>query len=436
MIKKISLSLAIILGINSFYALPTTAIAFDFAAQGTGDNAAIPYLKTEEEPNPIETKISGVDVKKTQPAQLTKKENKELAQAEFDRAANEYQQARQQKEKQAQSERMREWAEHCFESGGKWNTGTQKCDCPREYKNDLFGGCEKGEKILSCEDAGGEWNSKNKCVFASVTGTLRDQENAALGNATIKYNGKTDATNHDGSFNLKNIEQGTTITFQWNKNSTKKVTVTQANLGTITLHNSDVDTEKTKENNEKLKAACEKTSFGTWKNGKCNCKSGYELTSGGTCVMNDKTSQESEEWATNMEECEDAGGEWNSNKNKCVIKSKDTKEKLNTNTLKKSCKQSGGTWLSSNICDCGSDKTLNKTNNECETRSEIIELCEENGKWDSKTEKCKCNDKDASFDKYKDGCVKTSDAYKEATAALEKLKQALITKLEQLAQQQ
>ena len=348
MIKKISLSLAIILGINSFYALPTTAIAFDFAAQGTGDNAAIPYLKDDQKT--IETKISGVDVKKTQPAQLTKKENKELAQAEFDRAANEYQQARQKKEKQAQSERMREWAEHCFESGGKWNTGTQKCDCPREYKNDLFGGCEKGEKILSCEDAGGEWNSKNKCVFASVTGTLRDQENAALGNATIKYNGKTDATNHDGSFNLKNIEQGTTITFQWNKNSTKKVTVTQANLGTITLHNSDVDTEKTKENNEKLKAACEKTPFGTWKNGKCNCKSGYKLTSGGTCVMNDKTLQESEEWATNMEECEDAGGEWDSNTNKCVIE--------------------------------------------------------------------------------------TSDAYKEATAALEKLKQALITKLEQLAQQQ
>ena len=215
------------------------------------------------------------------------------------------------------------------------------------------------------------------------------------------------------------------------------------------------------ETNKKLNASakqglCELTD-GTWKNGKCKCPNGYELSDTGECEMTKKTQTAAEK----QKSCTDSGGTWSKNtcncekrntvllNDKCVCVSNDfemhadkacyyTAEAIDRNeeemirddenkshieTLKLLCEggETKGTWTNDFKCECPDGYAVSSTN-ECEITDEAQKnankekaCTETDGKWNNKTNECKCK---TGFTISREGkCVSTYDEEKANSCA-------------------
>ena len=215
------------------------------------------------------------------------------------------------------------------------------------------------------------------------------------------------------------------------------------------------------ETNKKLNASakqglCELTD-GTWKNGKCKCPNGYELSDTGECEMTKKTQTAAEK----QKSCTDSGGTWSKNtcncekrntvllNDKCVCVSNDfemhadkacyyTAEAIDRNeeemirddenkshieTLKLLCEggETKGTWTDDFKCECPDGYAVSSTN-ECEITDEAQKnankekaCTETDGKWNNKTNECKCK---TGFTISREGkCVSTYDEEKANSCA-------------------
>ena len=215
------------------------------------------------------------------------------------------------------------------------------------------------------------------------------------------------------------------------------------------------------ETNKKLNASakqglCELTD-GTWKNGKCKCPNGYELSDTGECEMTKKTQTAAEK----QKSCTDSGGTWSKNTCKCEKRNtillndecvcisgdfemhadkacyytaeaidrneeemiREDENKSHIETLKLLCEggETKGTWTDDFKCECPDGYAVSSTN-ECEITDEAQKnankekaCTETDGKWNNKTNECKCK---TGFIISREGkCVSTYDEEKANSCA-------------------
>lgn len=218
----------------------------------------------------------------------------------------------------------------------------------------------------------------------------------------------------------------------------------------------DEEATNKKLNAETKQNLCELTD-GTWKNGKCKCPNGYELSDTGECEMTKKTQTAAEK----QKSCTDSGGTWSKNTCKCEKRNtillndecvcisgdfemhadkacyytaeaidrneeemiRDDENKAHIETLKLLCEggETKGTWTDDFKCECPDGYAVSSTN-ECEItdaaqkNANNEKACTEtDGKWNKKTNECKCK---TGFTTSREGkCVSTYDEEKANSCA-------------------
>ena len=282
------------------------------------------------------------------------------------------------------------------------------------------------KKQKSCTDSGGTW-SKNTCKC--------EKRN------TVLLNDKCVCTSSD---------------FEMHADKACYYTAEAIDRNEEEMLAADEEATNKKLNAETKQNLCELTD-GTWKNGKCKCPNGYELSDTGECEMTKKTQTAAEK----QKSCTDSGGTWSKNtcncekrntvllNDKCVCVSNDfemhadkacyyTAEAIDRNeeemiredenkshieTLKLLCEggETKGTWTDDFKCECPDGYAVSSTN-ECEITDEAQKnankekaCTETDGKWNNKTNECKCK---TGFTISREGkCVSTYDEEKANSCA-------------------